>query len=404
MIWSKIRDNKNVILAALVLWLGHFGVDLMIGIWAVYKTMAHLDLAMAGLISTLCAFTGEGMQLFFGSLSDKGYRKQLILCGILTTTAATFLAYTDNFFVLFFLFLLACLGSGAFHPSAVSWMGSLTKERKGLFITIFTSGGTLGIALSQIIFYHSFYYFQGHTVVLALPLVLLAAVLVLSRLKPSESAGSTGEKFSLGIFKGFFKRKDLRRLYISQVCNQSLAWGSIFLLPDLLISREYDSWICFGGGHLFFVMGSFFMQPVAGYLADRYSCRQVILSATFIGLILFYILLFNPLMENMPLLALLFFMGAAIGIVNPVSLAWGTRMVPNNPGMISAFLMGMVWCVSEGIGQGGGGLLTKFFVDDAPAKALGILGCAFFIGFAAVLRMPQPSEAQPAMEKIEVDS
>ncbi len=46
--------------------LAHFLVDFMIGIWAIYKTIAHLDLFLAGVISGVGAFIGEGMQIFFG--------------------------------------------------------------------------------------------------------------------------------------------------------------------------------------------------------------------------------------------------------------------------------------------------------------------------------------------------
>ncbi len=402
MIWSKIKLHKNLLITVAFLWLGHFCVDFMLSIWTIYKTMAELDLATAGLISTFCAFTGEGMQLIFGSLSDKGYRKHLIVFGILATTSATLLAYFDHYAFFCLIFLVTCLGSGAFHPAAASWMGSLTQNYKGFFITVFTCGGTLGIALSQIIFYQSFYYFQGHTLFLAIPVVLLVVFLVLSRQKPTEkNTDSSHEKFNLKIIRNFFRRKELALLYISQVCNQSICWGSIFLLPDILLSRQYESWISFGGGHLSFIMGSFFMQPLAGYLADRYSCRSVILSATAAGMIAFYVFLFNPLLSPPVLLVLLFLLGACLGLVNPLSLAWGTRLVPDNPGMISAFLMGLVWCVSEGIGQGGGGLLSKLFVDDAPAKGLAIIGSMSIVGFTAVLRMPKESAIKSAsMEQI----
>ena len=129
MIISKISQHRNLIITAFVLWLGHFFVDFMISIWAVYKTMAHIDLAIAGLISTFCAFTGEGMQLVFGSLSDKGYRKPLIALGILSTAGVSLLPYTDSFTLMWLLFLITCLGSGAFHLflRRVGWALKPTK-------------------------------------------------------------------------------------------------------------------------------------------------------------------------------------------------------------------------------------------------------------------------------------
>lgn len=386
--FEQANSQKTFIVTALLLWMGHFCVDMMIGIWPVYKTIAHLDLAKAGLISACCAFAGESLQILFGTLSDQGYRKLLIICGIATTAASSLLVYTQDYSLIFILVFLTCLGSGAFHPAAVSWMGSLSKSRKGLMITIFASGGSLGIALSQLIFSHTFYYFDGHTYVFALPLMTLALFFGISRLVNIAPIYADSKKSKLKVYMGFFQNIHLRALYISQVCNQTLFWGFIFLLPDILTEREYDSWVSLGGGHFFLIIGSVCMLAPSGYLADKYSFRSVIIGATLVGLVLFYIFLFYPLLPIPVLLTLLFCLGAAIGIVNPVSVALGNRLMPENPGMISAFLMGMVWCISEGIGQGGGGLLTKLFEQDAPAKALGILGVAFFIGLAATIRLP----------------
>lgn len=401
MIETRAFSQRTFLLTAFLLWAGHFCVDLMIGIWPVYKTMMHLDLAKAGLISTGCALAGEGLQVFFGSLSDKGYRKLLIISGVLTTAASTLLAYTEDYFLLFILFFFTCMGSGAFHPCAASWMGELSPNRKGLLITIFASGGYLGMALSQIIFSNTFYFFEGHTFILAIPLIGLAIFFGLSRRLASapKTAESSQKKMDIRIFKDFFRRKDLTLLYISQVCNQSVLWALIFLLPDILSYREYDSWISLGGGHLFFVIGGFLMLIPAGHLADKYSCRTVILWATVIGIFLFYTFLMTPLMPTPLLFIVLFCLGAALGVVNPVAIALGTRLVPENPGMISAFLMGLVWCVSEGIGQGGGGLLTKLFEDDAPAKALGVLGAAFIVGLAATLKLPRETYAQKTSQQ-----
>ena len=91
--------------------------------------MAHLDLAKAGMISAGCAFVGEGLQIVFGSLSDKGYRKLLLILGLITTAASTLLAYTHSYPFIFGLFLLTCLGLGAFHPAAVSMMSEFTLAK-----------------------------------------------------------------------------------------------------------------------------------------------------------------------------------------------------------------------------------------------------------------------------------
>ena len=381
--------NITLYLTVFLLWIGHFFVDVMIGIWPVYKTMAHLDLATAGLIAAGCTFAGEGMQIVFGSLSDRGYRKSLIVLGLFIVGGTAFMAYTDNYLLIAFLFLCTCLGSGAFHPCAASLMSHLSSERKGLFITLFATGGSLGLGLSQLLFYYAHHNFDGHTSLLALPAIGIALFIALGAITNPPTTSSTGHKWiDFKTLKAFFKRHDLRTLYISQVCNQTMLWAFVFLLPDVLISREYDTWISLGGGHLFLITGCTVMLIPGGYLADKYSSRLVIIVATIIGILFLYLFLCLPMLSPPFLLGLLFVFGASIGVVNPISVALGNRLAPDNPGLVSAFLMGLVWCISEGFGQGVGGLLTKLFVDEAPAKALGIMGLALFVGLAMAVRLP----------------
>ena len=148
------------------------------------------------------------------------------------------------------------------------------------------------------------------------------------------------------------------------------------------------------------ILGGSCMLVPAGYLADRYSCKFVILASTAISALLLYAFLFAPLLSNAGLLALLFFLGATLSIVNAVSVAFGNQISPQHPAKVSALLMGLVWCVSEGIGQGGGGLLTKCFSEDAPARALSMLGGLLVIGMAVAMRLPKMVETEREPVKV----
>jgi FSR family fosmidomycin resistance protein-like MFS transporter len=94
------------------------------------------------------------------------------------------------------------------------------------------------------------------------------------------------------------------------------------------------------------------------------------------------------------LLPLLFVFGASVGSITPLNVVYGNCLLPNRAGVVGAFLMGLVWCVAEGLGQFGGGMLTKLFTDDAPAHALGCLGILFFVGLAVYVRLPRELPAQ----------
>ncbi|MCB1111668.1 MAG: MFS transporter [Chlamydiales bacterium] len=397
------ESKKNVLVSLGLMWGAHFLCDFMIGIWPVYKTMVHLDLAVAGMIYGTCAFLGEGMQLFFGSLSDNGYRKTLVMCGLLGTVCSALLAYTQEYSYLFLLFMVVCLGSGAFHPSATSVIGTLTRRRKGLFITIFASGGAVGMAASQIVFSQVYIGFNGNTAFLMIPTLLLVATLYFTKVAGSYQAPKVGKKrIDFESIKKFFSKPELRNLYLMQVTNQTIFWATIFLLPDVLISRGYPNWISFGGAHMFFILGAAFMMVPSGYLADKYSSRLVLFVATLMGMTTFYMFLFVPYIESTMLLgSLLFVFGASVGVVNPVSVAFAYRMMPESPGIVSAVLMGLVWCVSEAIGPGGGGLLTTLFEQDAPAKALAILGTGFLVSIAVAARLPADAALEEEEEPAE---
>ena len=98
------RFKLSLIPLILLLWISHFFVDVMLGIWPLFKTLKQLDLSQAGLIVAGGAFIGEGSQIFFGSLSDRGYRQLLIILGIFLSCANLFLPYFSDAAVYFLLF------------------------------------------------------------------------------------------------------------------------------------------------------------------------------------------------------------------------------------------------------------------------------------------------------------
>lgn len=380
-------DKKSIFLALLYVWLGHFLVDFMIGIWPVYKTMMGLDLAKVGMMTAVSVMIGEGLQVVFGSLCDSGYRKHVLIGGILLACFGALYSYFLNYQILFLLLLLVCIGSGAFHPAAASIASTLSHTRKGFFITIFASGGAMGMAASQIIFSTSYLYLDGNTYFLMIPCLLLVTLLLVTHIAGTGKAAKKSP-ITFKMLQRFFTNRDLITLYILQVANQTVVWAFVFLLPDILSNRGYESWISFGGGHLFLILGSGLMMVPAGYLADKYSPRTVIFISSTCALALVYTFLFLPSLSTPALLSLLFMAGASMGLISPVSIALGNRMLPHNPGLVSASLMGLAWCISEALGQGGGGLLSTLFEDAPAAKAMTILGMFLLVSVGAAAQLP----------------
>lgn len=371
-------------------WSGHFMVDVMLGIWPVYKSIAQIDLAKAGLIVAGGAFIGEGSQLIFGSLSDKGYRHLCIIFGILMAMASIFLAYTTAIGFLFLLYLITCLGSGCFHPSASSLVNTIMPEKRGMLMTLFASGGSLGLACSQLIFVHSYHAFDGQILWLGLPLlVVIAALLFYWPARENNGMPQTAHKPKMSDYFSFFKIPAMRALYLSQVANQSLYWGMVFILPDVLKTFGHPDWACYGVGHFCFIFGGALMMIPGGYLADRYSPRRVMLVLGVAGSLFFYIVLLFGGTSILLVLPALFILGACLAVMNPVAVSLGIKLVPHSPGAVSAFLMGLVWCVSEALGPGGVGLMSTLFSDYAPVKAMAVLGLLFLVQIYQTLLLPK---------------
>ncbi|MFV0340930.1 MAG: MFS transporter [Parachlamydiaceae bacterium] len=370
----------NAFITLLVVWTAHFLVDFMVGVWSVFKTMAGLDLGVAGLIAAGCGLVGEGSQILFGPLTDKGYKKQLILLALILTSGSALLVYTDFYLVYFLLFLLTCIGSGAFHPPAVSLTGALTEKRKALFIAIFSTGGSLGLALSQIIYSKAHHYFLGDTIVLLAPSAILFVICVFLGFWQKEQLpmqSTSSRRIGWEMVRDYFKNPSLKMLYFTQVSSQTISWSVIFILPDILHSRGYDASIAFGGGHFAFIMGGVLMMIPSGLIADRFSPRSYILFASITGSTLLFAFLSMPFLSDAYLLATLMLTGSMLGTIQPVAVALGNHLGRANPGLVSAFTMGMVWCVSEMVGPGGVGLLSGLFEEDAPAKATMVMGVLF---------------------------
>ncbi len=370
------------------LWISHFMVDVMIGIYSVYKTMMGMDLAAAGVILALSAWIGEGSQIVWGPLSDRGYRKHLVVLGLVLTTASALLGYVDTFWTILPLILLTYIGSAAYHPCAAGLAGSLNPARRGLYLAIYASGGAIGLAASQAVFYHTHNTFEGHVSVLIIPSVILILALLFIPNGLDVPVKAPRNPFGLGKVLGLFKDPHMRVLYGVQVTSQTLLWGAVFLLPDVLLARGCEDWVTFGGGHLAFILGGGMMMIPAGMLSDRFSARAVMLVGTAIGAVIFYYFLLVPATDSFIVLSTLACLGASWGLVGPVGLALGNRLYPDIPGLVSAFLMGMVWCISESAGPSSGALTKLFEGPNAPAQALQLMGALGIASVAFAWRLP----------------
>jgi MFS family permease len=210
-----------------------------------------------------------------------------------------------------------------------------------MMVGVFLAGGYAGYSLSQIIF--SRIYARGpHLAPLMALIPVLVATAIFFRV-PDSRVASGGVSRGLRLLKKV--GAPLAALFFVQVFATAANLALIFLLPDLLLSRHAPDWMVQGGGHFAMVLGGCLSLMPAGYAADRWGARRVLLVANTATGLLLVALLARGGVSGLDL-ALIVLFGAFNGINNVVTVAEGNRMLPGQSSMVSAALMGSPWCVA----------------------------------------------------------
>ncbi len=376
--------------------LGHLLVDFFVGIWPIYKTIQGIDLALAATISGIAGFLAESVQVVFGFFSDRGYRKQVMVAGIIMASAILFAPQVNSSIGYFLIVLLLMLGSSAFHPAASGFASSLSKKHKAKTILCFAAGGAIGLGFSALIFTKVFTLLQGQVWLLLIAVMVVVGMILrhpFTRVPPSRAG------MSLSMFFAPFQkeRKALLLLYFSQIANQGILLSVIFLLPDLLREQGCHSWLCMGGGQLCLILGGALTMVPAGYCSDHFGPKSVMLVVIVMAFLFLYAFLILPHTSLLSSGLLLLGFGAFVGLINPLIVAWGNRIVPESPSVVSAILMGSAWCFAH-IATIATGFLTRLFTSNACLISISIMGLLLLANFFLIAMIPRPKEASLAIE------
>jgi MFS transporter, FSR family, fosmidomycin resistance protein len=397
-----ICKKGNFWVGVILIFMAHFLMDFMIGIWPVYKSLISLDLVVASLIVGISMFIGEGLQLYFGFVSDRGFHKQLICLGILLICTVPLFSYTENPWLLFIFVLSSFMGSGAFHPSAIGLLVNWAPKNKSFMIALFACGGMLGAAFSQSAYSQVYQFFSGSAaLVLLAPLILILFGLFLFPF-PSFKAANKQENKAL-IWKSLKEKKfELSMLYFIQIALQVIVISFMFLLCDILTMRGYEEWFCMGGANFCFVMGCALTSVPVGYCVDKFGFRLVLFIIILLSMSLLYFFLAFPFLPVSLAAVLLLCIGGTMGVITPVVVAGGNSLVPSYASsVVSSFYLGGVSCLA-GFGPVLTSLIATQFQGEAPVKALQILGFLFIVALSLLYILPEPSRAMSISDEKEV--
>jgi MFS transporter, FSR family, fosmidomycin resistance protein len=344
----------------------------------------NVTLGDTGTLVAILSFVGSVSQPFFGALGDRLDRKWLAAAGpVLAALGMTLLGYAPSFFAVALLIVLGGIGSAVFHPSGAAYVAQNSQiEKRGLYASIFSAGGTAGLALGPL----TATALGLNGIVYLMPLGLLMGV-VSFVVTPSSRTAS--KPIVLSDFVELF-RGPIRLLWAMGVLRSLSTVTYASLLPFVLQGKESD-WV---------IASSLFMLSIAsaiggivgGQMSDRLG-RTTILRSSVLALIpLFALLVFvTPSSIGLvPFLILCFVVGGLANATIPVAVVAAQEFAPGKTATTSALMMGFSW--------GTAGVLYKLVAELAeatnPQTAMLVTIAMLIPAWLITLRLPEPPRAR----------
>ena len=361
----------------------HTSVDMAGSVWPVFKTLAGLDLAWAGLVSTITAMATAALQPVFGFYADRGHRRVMVVVGVaLLASAALFgpvatwreaLGPAGMYVALCLLLLLSRLGLALFHPAAMSLAGNLSSRRRSTVLAGFISAGTVGVALSWLVFSSVYKATDGHTEWLLVPMAVLVAC-VWRWCRPVQSHDQRDVSLRQVLARLTYLRRHLVLLYLMQALMAGQMMGLGFLLPEFLGARGYPEWLALWGGFALLFIGGGLMMVPAGHLADRIGRRRMLVGVLGMSLVAFYAFVRLPTLPVPVFVLLCLATGACMQTANPMTVAIAQHLAPRSESLISGVMLGLAWAL--------GSVAPAIVGYLAKQPAVGVIGALTWLGIA----------------------
>ncbi|MEZ4496327.1 MAG: MFS transporter [Thermomicrobiales bacterium] len=144
--------------------LGHYTVDMYSGVipllYPLLTDKFDLSLSTVGLVSLAYSGMSSITQPLFGMFADRKGTRLIGLSMMWTAFMFSITGFVDSFPLLLVLAGLAGIGSGAFHPlGAVSAAAAAGTTNRNAAMSLYVTGGTLGVASGPIIGALLFHFF-----------------------------------------------------------------------------------------------------------------------------------------------------------------------------------------------------------------------------------------------------
>ncbi len=303
-----------------------------------------LSLTLVGFASTVFTSAASFLQLAFGWMGDR-LKGNLVLWGpILTGVFVCIAGLMPNYAGFLLALVVSGAGTAMFHPQATALAGSLAHTRRGMAISLFIAGGSLGFALgpalSAFLFEFSAQRWQrweiGLWILLGFGLILF--VLLKIYLPVFHTKAAKHQETLWSVLKP-----------LSTMCFIVVLRHAVFLsfMTYLIIFLQEQRGYSYAEANIvffIFLTGGAISAILGGPLSDRFGRKPVILFSLagafpFLWLFLQF--------ENWIGLAALPIGAMLLGMNNPVIVAHAQERLPHHASTASAITMGVGWGIGS---------------------------------------------------------
>lgn len=370
---------------ALAVTAGHFINDaygaMLTPLTPALQSKFGVTIAAVTLLGSVYSLTSSVLQPLLGILGERIDRRYAAALGpLMTGIGLTMMGFMPWFGALILLVAVAGFGSGFFHPAGAAYVAQNSPpDKRGLWASIFSAGGTAGMALGPV--------FAGVGLTHLPWFALIGAVVAAFTFAVTPSGVQKAKRVGLREYAGIF-RGPLVWLWGMAVLRSLASMGYNAMLPFILIGKGFGQKEV-GLTLATYAVASAFGGILGGRYSDRYG-RTPVLRAAILSTIPFFAILIVSSPANLWFYPLTFLVGAAVNASIPVGVVAAQEYAPNHVAVASSIMMGFSW--------GFAGLLVFLvgaLADATNPTTAALASLALLIPSALIAyRLPEPARAR----------
>ncbi len=371
-----------------IIGLNHFTVDWYAGILKPLLPLIMVEFGLtSGQVSRLPAILGIVAAFVqpYGALLGMRFGEKWVQVVTLIATAlfTSLIGSTKNLYIFVLFLALGRIANSFFHPNGATYVGKLTTNNRHTAMSMFSIGGTLGMAFAPITiiwFIHSFGMERMYITSILGIAVALFSVFYLDDLRDHKE--NIAQQKGLGIIESF-KLKGVMKLFNVTVLRTFTIIVFSTLVPIYLHELKYS--LTWGGyfltlGTLAGALGNY----IGARISDIKGAKFINILASFTGtLFIFLFILSHNLYTMLAAYILLMFVATFPASAN---ITFMQDLIPHRKGVASSLTMGVAW-----------GITNIVFMAISPLiDTIGIhrvmIGIAFTLPIGGILAFGLPKE------------